>query len=238
MGSQVSFKHIFPKAGNEWTADVTYNEGKNDNTTNILTQNNRISPTPISLGNYTQLQNSEGNNTNLIFQTDYANPLSENSKFEIGARASIRKLNSLTNYIIAGKTSATAYTNEDRVYAAYSTFSNRIKNFGYQLGLRAESSVNEGVLNYKQTFKTEFPISFFPSVFLSQKLNETNDLQLNYSRRINRPNFFQLFPFTDYTDSLNISKGNPDLDPEFTNSLELSYSTIFKNRICFLFDVT
>ncbi|MDQ3683480.1 MAG: TonB-dependent receptor, partial [Bacteroidota bacterium] len=237
MGSQLSFKHIFPKAGNEWTADVTYNEGRNDNNTNILTENNRTSPNPSSLGNYAQLQNSNGNNQNLIFQTDYVNPVSENSKFEIGARTSIRKLNSLTNYIIAGKTSSTAYKNEDRVYAAYSTFSNRIKNFGYQLGLRAESSVNEGVLNYKQTFKTEFPISFFPSVFLSQKLNETNDLQLNYSRRINRPNFFQLFPFTDYTDSLNISKGNPDLDPEFTNSLELSYSTIFKNRDNFIASV-
>jgi outer membrane receptor protein involved in Fe transport len=237
MGSQVSFKHIFPRAGNEWTADVTYNEGRNDNTSNILTQNNRVSPNPVSLGNYNQLQNSRGNNQNLIFQTDYANPISDNSKFEIGARASIRKLNSLTNYIIAGKTSGTVYSNEDRVYAAYSTFSNRIKNFGYQLGLRAESSVNDGVLNYKQSFKTEFPISFFPSVFVSQKLNETNDLQLNYSRRINRPNFFQLFPFTDYTDSLNISKGNPDLDPEFTNSLELSYSTIFKNRDNFIASV-
>ncbi len=39
-----------------------------------------------------------------------------------------------------------------------------------------------------------------------------------------------MFPFTDYTDSLNISRGNPDLDPEFTNSLELSFSKIFKNR--------
>ncbi|MFN2437664.1 MAG: outer membrane beta-barrel protein, partial [Chitinophagaceae bacterium] len=230
MGTQLSFKHIFPKAGNEWTADVTYNKGENNSRSDILTQNNRTSPNPMSLGNYTQLQNSEGDNQSLVFQTDYVNPVSQNSKFEIGARASIRKLNSLTNYIIAGKTSSTAYSNEDRVYAAYSTFSNRIKNFGYQLGLRAESSVNDGVLNYKQSFKTEFPISFFPSVFLSQKLNETNDLQLNYSRRINRPNFFQLFPFTDYTDSLNISKGNPDLDPEFTNSLELSYSTTFKNR--------
>ncbi len=231
MGAQVSFKHLFPKAGNEWTADVTYNEGRNENRSNISTQNTLITPLPQrQLGTYLQNQFGKGNNENITLQTDYANPINDKSKFELGARVAIRKLNSLTTYVIGGKNSGTAYTNEDRVYAAYSTFSNRIKDFGFQLGLRAESSINEGVLNAKQSFKNEFPISFFPSVFLSQKLSETADLQLNYSRRINRPNFFQLFPFTDYTDSLNISRGNPDLDPEFTNSLELSFSKIFKNR--------
>jgi outer membrane receptor protein involved in Fe transport len=68
-------------------------------------------------------------------------------------------------------------------------------------------------------------------------LGESDDLQFNYSRRINRPNFFQLFPFTDYSDSFNISRGNPDLDPEFTNSLELSYSKSFKNRDNFIASV-
>ena len=75
-------------------------------------------------------------------------------------------------------------------------------------------------------------------MFLSNKVNETDELQLNYSRRINRPNFWQLFPFTDISDTLNISRGNPGLNPEFTNSLELSYMKIFKkNRDNFLASV-
>ncbi|MBD0333055.1 MAG: TonB-dependent receptor [Chitinophagaceae bacterium] len=237
-GAQLSYKHNFPKAGNEWTADVTYNKGKSESKSNITTQNFLTRPEDVFLGTYNQRQSSSGSNENLIVQTDYANPISDNSKYELGARASIRKINNATNYIIATKTSTTVYKNEDRIYAAYATFSNRIKNFGYQVGLRAESSENEGVLNNKQSFRKEFPISLFPSLFLSQKLNETDDIQFNYSRRINRPNFFQLFPFTDYSDSLNISRGNPDLDPEFTNSLELSYSKIFKkNRDNFLASV-
>jgi outer membrane receptor protein involved in Fe transport len=121
------------------------------------------------------------------------------------------------------------------VYAAYATYSNRINKFGYQLGLRAESSSYEGELVAKsQSFNIDFPISFFPSVFLSNKISDNDEVQLNYSRRINRPNFWQLFPFTDISDSLNISRGNPNLKPEFTNSLELSYSKIFKNRDNFL----
>jgi outer membrane receptor protein involved in Fe transport len=91
------------------------------------------------------------------------------------------------------------------------------------------SSVKNGG-SYKDTVATysnTYPINFFPSLFLSQKLKHNQELQLNYSRRINRPNFFQLFPFTDYSDSLNISRGNPDLKPEFTNSIELSYQKTF-----------
>ena len=237
MGTQVSFKHLFPKAGNEWTADVTFNKGKNDNYSSIRTENFRTYPNPIGLGTYNQFQSGAGENENLVIQTDYVNPIKENSKFELGARASIRKIDNSTTYNIAGKNSTTLYSNEDRIYAAYANFSNRIKDFGYQLGLRAENSTNEGLLDNKQPFKKEFPISFFPSVFLSQKLTETSDLQLNYSRRINRPNFFQLFPFTDYSDSFNISRGNPDLNPEFTNSIELSFSKQFKNRDNFIASV-
>lgn len=233
-GAQVSFKHNFPTSGHEWTADATFNKGRNENSS-IITTDYFDMPGSVFKNTYNQSQNGRGTNENLTIQTDYANPLSANTKIEFGARAQMRKINSENTISIAGTNNVTLYNSSDNVYAAYTTFSNRIKNFGYQLGLRVESSTYEGNLpNKGQTFKIDFPISLFPSMFLSQKLSETDDLQFNYSRRINRPNFFQLFPFTDYSDSFNISRGNPGLQPEFTNSLELSYSKIFKNRDNFL----
>ncbi|HEX2627744.1 MAG TPA: outer membrane beta-barrel family protein, partial [Chitinophagaceae bacterium] len=130
------------------------------------------------------------------------------------------------------------YKSNDQVYAAYATFTSAIKNFGYQLGLRAESSNYEGKLGKtNENFDIDFPISLFPSVFLTQKLGETQSLQLNYSRRINRPGFWQLTPFTDSSDRLNPSKGNPGLKPEFTNSFELSYEKSFKNKGNFIASV-
>ena len=81
-----------------------------------------------------------------------------------------------------------------------------------------------------QHFSNKYPISLFPSVFLSQKLGGKQELQANFSRRINRPNFFQLIPYTDRTDTLNITRGNPDLVPEFTNSFELSYSKTYQKE--------
>ncbi|MFL5774038.1 MAG: TonB-dependent receptor domain-containing protein [Flavisolibacter sp.] len=244
-GSQLSFKHNFPKAGNEWTADVTYNKSKNSNDNSIYS-NYYSMPGHSFIRNYNQQQIGSGKNDNLIIQTDYSNPINDKSKFELGARASIRNVESSTEYFIlnnnGSKTPITDqnvfYNSTERVYAGYGTYSNRVKNFGYQLGLRAESSRNEGeLLGKNESYITNFPISFFPSVFLSQKLTDNEDLQLNYSRRINRPNFWQLFPFTDVSDSLNITRGNPDLQPEFTNSLELSYSKVFKNRDNFIASV-
>ncbi|MDQ6609321.1 MAG: TonB-dependent receptor [Bacteroidota bacterium] len=236
-GAQVSYKHNFPKSGHEVTADVTYNKGRNENNSTITT-NYFTMPGYVYKNRYTQLQFGNGINENLTLQTDYANPITANSKIEAGARAQMRKINSENTVTIAGKNNTTLYNSTDNVYAAYTTFSNRIKNFGYQLGLRLESSTYEGALpNKGQTFKINFPISLFPSMFLSQKLSDNDEMQFNYSRRINRPNFFQLFPFTDYSDSLNISRGNPGLKPEFTNSFELSYSKTFKNRDNFLASV-
>ncbi|MBI3883712.1 MAG: TonB-dependent receptor [Sphingobacteriales bacterium] len=121
------------------------------------------------------------------------------------------------------------YKFDDRVLAAYATFSQQIKKFNYQLGLRVESSKYTGALISKsQQFGNEYPLSLFPSVFATYKLTNKQDIQLNYSRKINRPNFFQIIPFIDYTDSLNITRGNPGLVPEFTNSMELSYQNQLK----------
>src|SRR4029453_18971444 len=75
-----------------------------------------------------------------------------------------------------------------------------------------------------------YPISLFPSIFLSQKLKYKQELQLSYTRRVNRPFFMQLIPFIDSTDQLNWTRGNAGLKPEFTNSLEASYSKTFKGN--------
>ena len=69
---------------------------------------------------------------------------------------------------------------------------------------------------------------------MTYKLNDKQDLQLNYSRKINRPNFFQLLPSYDISDPQNLSIGNPDLKPEFTNLVELSYQNQLSKKTSFL----
>jgi outer membrane receptor protein involved in Fe transport len=240
-GAQLSYKHNFPKSGHELTADATYNKGTNTSENNTGTDFFSM-PGKTYNRTYNQVQLGGGKNENLILQTDYANPISASSKIELGARASIRTNNNYNQFYsreLNGELTPTSlntiYNNKDNVYAAYATFSSRIKSFGYQLGLRAERSDYTGEVPTKnQTFHVNFPISLFPSLFLSNKITDNDELQFNYSRRINRPNVFQLFPFIDSSDLLNVSVGNPGLKPEFTNSVELSYSKTFKNRDNFI----
>ena len=240
---QMSFKHNFPKAGRDWTADVTYN--KRNNLSESLLQTDYYDYPSFTLRDqYFQQQINEGSGQSIIVQTDFTNPITEKSKIEMGLRAAFNKststsafytVNPITGELILQPLSAVDYENEDHVLAAYTSFSNQLKSFGYQLGLRVESSGYDGKLTKtNESFSNDFPLSFFPSVFLSQKMKKDQELQLNYTRRINRPNFFQLTPFADSADFLNIRKGNPDLRPEFTNSVEVSYQKIFKNKDNFL----
>lgn len=251
-GAMLSYKHNFPKAGEELTADVNYSKGTNDNL-NYVNSNIYAIKGAAQTSSYDQRQTGDGDNEHITAQTDYVKPLGEKSKFETGARVAIRNITSLnaidikegSDYINQPLLSS-HYKYRDRVYAAYATYSNAIKDFTYQLGLRAERSDYKGSQNFTVkdpggalvdtigNFSNKFPISLFPSVFLTQKLSDDQDLTLNYTRRIDRPNFFQLFPFTDYSDSLNLSQGNPDLKPQFTNSFELAYQKTYSGNNTFL----
>jgi len=243
-GLQLAFKHLFPKEGENITADLNYFGGKNVN--DALTSTNYFTGMPGSdvAGTREQKVNGNGTNKTLTIQTDYVHPFNAKTKFEAGLRFNTQHLISNTNtfYDSAGQgnyypvpAASTNYTNTNNVYAGYVSFTSAIKDFGYQAGLRAESSDYTGeLLNVNQHFSNSYLISLFPSLFLSQKLGNKQELQLSYTRRINRPNFFQLIPYTDYSDSLNITRGNPGLLPEFTNSLEFSYLKTLTGNNTFL----
>lgn len=241
----LGYKRLFQKTGMELTSDLNYSISGNGSSgafdTRYFDLNNSPKGLPIR-----QEQQGDGKSNFLTFQTDFINPLGEKAKLEAGVRAAIRNVqNENLNYIqnpLTGELIPIVAVNanfkfREEVYAAYATYSNKIgKNFTYQTGLRAESSTYKGtLLTNGSSFQNEFPISLFPSVFLTQRVSDKDDVQFSYSRRINRPNFFQLLPFVDYTDSLNISKGNPGLIPEFTTSLELSYQKNLKKGHSLLF---
>jgi outer membrane receptor protein involved in Fe transport len=259
-GGMLSFKHTFPRSGEEWSADVNYSQGTNDNNNLVSSQIHDVKEGPLS-SIYNQQQIGNGTNKYFTAQTDYTLPFGEKGKFEAGLRSQIRNIYNLSDidtmnaqneFVVEGLLSS-EYTYRDRVFAAYSTYSNAIKNFTYQLGLRVESSDYKGTQNFTGDslriansdtasvqyptvghFSNNYPLSFFPSIFLTQKLADNQDLQVNYTRRIDRPSFQQLFPFTDYSDSLNLSRGNPNLKPQFTNSFELTYSLTYAGNANFL----
>lgn len=242
FGATLGFKHNFAKPGHELTADLNLNDSKNWGESKYINQMYGADGLPAENPTI-QLTDAGGGSRFGVAQLDYANPISKTIKFEGGLRAQIRTFDTnndnyifdynSNSFVLAPSISAN-YEFVDRVYAAYGIVTGRTTEggrFGYNLGLRLESSNYDGELtDTKEKFNVDFPISLFPSAFASYKLTEKSDLQFNYSRRINRPNFFQLIPFIDYTDPLNLRMGNPELTPEFTNSLEANYNYQFNNN--------
>ncbi len=240
----LSFKHNFPRSGEEWTANANYTQGTTSSINPITSYLYNVPGGPLS-SIYKQQTNSSGNNEYITAQTDFTNPFTEKSKLEAGARVAIRNISNLNNFntvdsegnLVYQPLLSSDYSYHDQVLAGYVQYSNTVGNFGFQLGLRAENSSYNGSNSYAEkdaensgglkdtvgSFGNNYPISLFPSVFLTDKLSGDQSLQLNYTRRIDRPGFLQLSPYTDYSDSLNLSRGNPNLKPQFTNSLEMSY---------------
>ncbi|PKL81106.1 MAG: TonB-dependent receptor [Ignavibacteriae bacterium HGW-Ignavibacteriae-4] len=167
---------------------------------------------------------------NQLYQLDYVYPFSEEGKFETGAKANLRKVDN--DYNVQQKVDGEfefldGYNNNfvyyENIYAAYVMLGNQIDEFGWQVGVRSEySDITSELLRTNYTNQRDY-INFFPSAHFNYKIGEQNSLQASYSSRIQRPWFRSLMPFSSFTDSRNIWGGNPDLNPEYTDSYELGY---------------
>jgi outer membrane receptor protein involved in Fe transport len=122
---------------------------------------------------------------------------------------------------------------DEIVTAAYINFNKKIKKFNFQFGLRAENTNSKGTLTSTQTSNNDIVernyTDFFPSAGITFQPNQTNSLALNYSTRIQRPNYQNLNPFENRIDELSFRKGNPFLQPQYTNNLKLSHT--YKYRL-------
>lgn len=114
---------------------------------------------------------------------------------------------------------------DEQNYAAYLSAAFKLsEKWDTKLGLRYEYTTTEGYSpEYNQRDKNEYG-KLFPTVYLNYKPNDNNSLSLNYSRRIQRPNFWSLNPFRYYSSSYEYYGGNPYMQPVFTDNLELSYT--------------
>ena len=115
------------------------------------------------------------------------------------------------------------YNYKEQIYALYGIYSNAWKKLRYQGGLRFEqvytdSKVKQNDIKFNRNYT-----SLYPSLHFQYELSKEREIQLSYSRRVERPSPREMNPYVDYSDSLNIRKGNPDLKPEYSNSLELGF---------------
>ncbi len=244
--SQLYYKKIFPKVGQEFTGDFNYNYTNSKNSYLFNTESH-IPPDTIIIGNTFQKNNGTTTANQFVLQLDYTNPINETKKFEAGIKSYFKNSVSINdtknakitadNYIYDSVMS-NHYIIDDMINAAYINYNSKtILGISYQAGLRFEQSYYKGTIkNKNQSFSYNYPSmaedllkSIFPGIYFSKKLVKNQEIQVNFSRKIQRPNFFQLMPFIMFADKQNYRIGNPQLKPEFKNIAEINYNNIFTN---------
>jgi outer membrane receptor protein involved in Fe transport len=236
----LSYKHLFPQKGREYTNDIifssnTMNNGTNINQLDYLAQGSELIGTPLQ-----QRNDAVNNNKSLTVQGNYVYPMNENGRIEAGYKAAFRDMamsydysNLVDSVWVSQKDLKNQYDYFDQLYAVYGIYGNSIGNLKYQAGLRFEqvwttSKVSQTSTNTKIDYNSSYS-SLYPSLHTQYDLGKERELQFSYSRRVQRPSPRELNPYVDYTDSLNIEKGNPALRPEYANSLELGIQKYWKS---------
>ena len=130
------------------------------------------------------------------------------------------------NSHIYDSTSSTHFDYNQHVHAIYATLGGSLmEDLSLQAGLRGEySSIYGKDLNHPSTVVEKTYWKLYPTLHLSYKISDLQSVQLSYSRRVRRPHMWDLNPYMDVREGDQISFGNPNLDPEFTNAFELSYN--------------
>lgn len=167
-----------------------------------------------------------------IFQADYIHPFQNTLKLETGLKSNIRNFgydysyarrNDPAEYFTEDPAISNQFDYKDRVYAGYLILAKGSDKLDVTAGLRGEyTTLDIYQHNTAETNKQDY-FNLFPSLQVLYKFVPKNGLKFTYSRRIERPTAWRLNPFPDITDSLNVRRGNPNLQPEMINSFELGH---------------
>ena len=230
-----NLNYMFTGKGNTFNVDLDYGRYRNSGTTaqpntyydasgqNILSSDQSEYDTPVEIDIYT-------------LKLDYENPL-WGGTFGTGTKLSkVRTDNTYLFYNIDSEerslvtTRSNNFLYDEMVYAGYVNYARQVnKKLSFSGGVRVEYTDATGDLVAYDPALQEDPVilkyvDYFPSLGISYGLAPGNSINLNYGRRLNRPDYNVLNPFKEQQSELSFSKGNPYLDPEIVNNYEIGYT--------------
>ncbi len=223
----INLTHDFNKEGHVLTLD--YQKEKSSENENSFISNSQLKPIftkYLSERVYTdEIQKSE------LFKIDYVLPIKKDGQFELGFRrnnqyqdidylAENEDLNG--NFVNDLNLSNTLLYNE-KVNAFYTQYGNKTNKFSFLLGLRYEESKTTVKQLVNNTNNVKNYNDFFPTLNLSYQIKENETITFGYNRRIRRARSYFINPFPSKSSATNIFQGNPNIDPTYSNGIDLGY---------------
>ena len=228
----LNFSKEFDKEGHILTLDYQ-KENSNEIESSIIS-NTQIVPDFVQY-NSEKIKTDENQNSEL-FKIDYVLPINSDGQFEAGFRRSnqyqninylVEKEDNSGNYISDNNLSNTLLYNE-KVNAYYTQIGNKKNNFSYLIGLRFEESItNVTQLVNGDNTKKKYN-DFFPTLNLAIEIKENETLTFGYNRRIRRARSYFINPFPSRSSLTNIFQGNPNINPTYSNGIDLGYLKRFE----------
>lgn len=225
----VNYRREFSNQDHKLEASVQFQNNFEDQYSDFLELSTVFNGTPIA--DLIQRSDNGESEKTWLFQLDFARPLKGNNhKYEFGARSALRHIDN--DYLVEQLFDANwenlanlsnTFNYDENVHALYGIYGNKISKIGFQFGLRGEYSqvLTELIQTNERNDRNYF--NLFPSAHINYELEASNQLQISYSARMRRPRFWDLNPFFSFSDSRNMFSGNPNLNPELTDSYEISH---------------
>ena len=223
---------------------VGYNGATNQYLLNSINNANNIFVSSTNL-----VSNLPSNIDIWAAKIDYLNPLKNGGRFESGVKSSIVNTNNVANFYDEINSQqkpnydfSNNFTYKENINAAYVNYNFNHKKFSFQTGLRFENTNIEGTQMgnpvRKDSSFTRTYNNLFPTIFMLYRLDSVGNHQMGLSvgRRINRPDYQSMNPFTYPLDRFTLYSGNPYLQPTFSQNIEFSHT--YKNRFTTAFEFT
>ena len=222
------YQRKYDRKGQDFRVSISHSFRDDIERQNTVTNSLDNSEIPV----LQQRATDEGTRHVAVGQIDYARPFDNDNKLELGAKSIIRSADN--DFAFENLEPGTGEWENDpnvsnrfiygeQVYAAYGIYSQTLGSWKLSAGSRLEYTRIDTELKTTGEENDQRYLNLFPSATALYTLNDMNSFKLTYSRRIDRPNSWRLNPFPDIADTLNIRLGNPNLQPEFIQSLEVGH---------------
>lgn len=220
----INYRKTFEQEGREFTLDYKYIKSVDAEHSNYLQQSTETA-------SLVQRADNDSREKNWLIQSDYIHPIGKEGKIEAGIKTTTRVVDN--DYAleeqdaIGNWQSLPVFNNNmiytERIHAGYLMAGNKFGKVSTQAGLRGEYSDITTELTETDDVNHRSYFNLFPSVNIGYEFTPDRTWQVSYSYRINRPEFRDLLPFSNFTDSRVFFVGNPNLNPEYTHAFETNY---------------
>lgn len=254
VSANVAFRRKSPKPGKEWTTDLNWN--LSDRASDSYFDRSGFDAGGALLPGNPVLQHNLGgtDGQEWRWQFDAQNPINDSVRIEYGLKSSLKQEDNFLDVFFRDNATGTEIPDTllsstqrvtDIINAIYINYQRRLNtHWTLQTGLRVEQTWFEATRNGSPSVSIRYPDgtdnilnALFPAIYASRKWDNGREFQFNLSRKINRPNHWQVMPFIMFGDSRSYRIGNPALGPELVEIGELNHLLPFGERNSWLTSV-